>query len=97
LNIVRTGDLVSDANGEKSAPVRGTYSTNNGTFVGKLQGKSIDADWKDDTGTGELSLRYLGLSSGPKISGEWKRTTGSGPTSGTWEGRCIETGTGGNQ
>jgi hypothetical protein len=90
LNIVRTGDLVSDTNGEKSAPVRGTYSTNNGTFVGKLDGKAIYADWKDDTGTGKLSLRYLGLSSGAKISGDWERTTGSGPTSGKWEGRCVD-------
>ena len=89
LNIVRTGDLVSDSNGEKSAPVRGTYSTNNGTFVGKLRGREIDADWKDDTGTGKLNLRYLPLSSGEKISGDWERTTGTGPASGKWEGRCL--------
>lgn len=90
LNIVRTGDLLSDANGLKSAPVRGTYSTNNGTFVGKLAGKVIYADWKDDTGTGKLSLRYLPLSSGEKVSGDWERTTGTGPASGTWEGKCVE-------
>lgn len=89
LNIVRTGDLVSDASGVKSAAVRGTYSTNNGTFVGKLEGKTIDAEWKDETGTGKLSLRYLPLSSGEKISGDWERTTGTGPTSGKWEGRCV--------
>ncbi|HEX6190630.1 MAG TPA: hypothetical protein VFZ40_21445 [Pyrinomonadaceae bacterium] len=89
LNIVRTGDLVRDANGAKSAPVRGTYSTNNGTFVGKLDGKTIYADWKDDTGTGKLSLHYLPLPSGVKISGDWERTTGTGPASGKWEGRCV--------
>ncbi|MGQ0762035.1 MAG: hypothetical protein ACT4OT_08465 [Acidobacteriota bacterium] len=97
LNIIRTGDLVRDANGEKSAPVRGRYSTNNGTFIGKLDGKAIYAEWKDDTGAGKLSLRYLGLSSGAKISGTWERTTGTGPASGTWEGRCVETGTSGNE
>jgi hypothetical protein len=97
LNIVRTGDPVSDQNSLKFAPVRGTYSTNNGSFVGKLDGKAIYADWKDDTGTGKLSLRYLPLSSGATISGEWERTTGSGPTSGKWEGRCAETKTAGNQ
>jgi hypothetical protein len=91
LNIVRTGDLVSSSNGEKSAPVRGTYSTNNGTFVGKLEGRAIYADWKDDTGAGKLSLRYLPLPSGEKILGDWERTTGTGPASGKWEGRCVET------
>lgn len=89
LNIVRTGDLVSDSTGEKSAPVRGTYSTNSGSFVGKLNGRAIYADWKDDTGTGKLSLHYLPLSSGEKISGQWERTTGTGPASGRWEGRCV--------
>lgn len=91
LNIVRTGDLVTDANGEKSAPVRGTYSTNNGTFVGKLNGSAIEGDWKDDTGAGKLSLRYLPLSSGEKISGDWERTNGTGPASGKWDGRCVNT------
>jgi hypothetical protein len=96
LNIVRTGEVASDPNGLKFAPVRGTYSTNNGTFVGKLAGRGIDADWKDDTGTGKLRLHYLPLSSGEKVSGEWQRSTGTGPTTGKWEGRCVETKADGN-
>ena len=90
LKIVRTGDLASDSNGLKFAPVRGTYSTNNGTFVGRLERETVYAEWKDDTGTGKLSLHYLPLSSGEKVSGEWKRTTGTGPATGTWDGKCVD-------
>jgi len=76
-------------------PIKGTYSLNNGTFTGNRDiSGTIQGEWKDDTGTGKLDIRK-GSGYGTFV-GEWTRTTGSGPAKGTWEGRCIEMKSGGN-
>jgi hypothetical protein len=36
--------------------VRGGYSKNNGSFTGKADRDSLRGNWKDDTGSGSLSL-----------------------------------------
>ncbi|MDT4969117.1 MAG: hypothetical protein QOJ64_3854 [Acidobacteriota bacterium] len=72
--------------------VRGTYSANNGTFTGLLRMWTVEGEWKDATGTGTMQIH----AEGDGFTGEWKRTTGRGPREGKWEGRCVETNTGGS-
>jgi hypothetical protein len=93
MTIVRVGDLEREDRVIYRTLVKGTYSTNNGTFTGKLSGiitiSSIEAEWKDDTGTGKMNISVYDLDN-DKLKGDWERTTGTGPPKGTWEGRCVE-------
>lgn len=68
-----------------------TYDKHNGTVAGVKDGeRSLEGEWKDSSGSGTISLRFLPLSRGPSLQGRWSRKTGNGPMEGTWEGRCVE-------
>ena len=85
MSVAREG--VTVGSGLRGAErVRGTYSTNNGTFTGLLSMWTVEGEWKDATGTGTMQIH----AEGDGFTGEWKRTTGRGPREGKWEGRCVE-------
>lgn len=79
-----------------SQTIRGTYSTNNGTFTGKQMIAGVKGEWKDSTGSGTMDLYMLTEDDQIRLTGKWKRTTGSGPPEGEWEGRCVGTAGGTN-
>ena len=74
--------------GVESGRLRGTYSDDDGTFSGEIQGDNLKGDWKDSTGSGTmfLQLYYPGAK---QFTGSWVRTSGKGPANGKWEGRCV--------
>jgi hypothetical protein len=80
-----------------STNVKGSYSTNKGTFTGKLTDMHYNfrGEWSDATGSGTMELNSAD-SPENTFTGTWKRSTGKGPSEGKWEGRCVETKTGGN-
>ena len=79
-----------------SQTIRGTYSTNNGTFTGKQMIAGVIGEWKDSTGSGTMDLHMLTDNDQIRLTGKWKRTTGKGPPEGVWEGRCVATAGGPN-
>lgn len=85
MSIVREGVTIGSGL-LASERVRGTFAKGNGTFTGILRQWTAEGEWKDDTGTGTMSIS----SGGRTISGDWKRLTGSGPPAGTLKGRCID-------
>jgi len=92
MTVVRVGDLERDGMFTKTL-VKGTYSTNNGTFTGELSSIGyMYAEWKDDTGTGKMKISVVN----DKLNGDWERTTGTAPPKGSWEGHCVEVRGGGN-
>jgi len=96
MRVERTGDIRRDDDGVSlKAPIKGTYSTNNGTFTGYLFSFGIIGEWKDNTGTGKMTIHAQGLAH-DQLSGNWERKTGTGPAQGKWEGRCVETKSTGN-
>lgn len=78
---------VTRDNGKQT--IRGTYSTNNGTFTAKQMIAGVLGEWKDSTGGGTMDLFLLTDDDRVRLTGKWKRTSGSGPSEGVWEGRCI--------
>jgi hypothetical protein len=81
------GGLIVDKKTERR--VRGSYSKNNGSFTGKADRDSLRGDWKDDTGSGSLSLNLN--SERQSFKGSWMATDRS---LGTWQGQCVESNTG---
>jgi hypothetical protein len=97
-------DIPGTLNAQSLPDTRGTYSMN-GTVTGRVGATStLAGEWKDATGSGTFELKINPGSPfevtwpDPKnvFTGTWERTTGRGPRKGTWEGRCVETKTGGN-
>jgi len=87
----------AEGSGPTSVNIRGAYSTNNGSIWGHQWSDTLNGGWKDDTGAGTMQLDFPS-GGGPysTFTGTWERTSGKGPKQGTWEGRCVETKTGGN-
>jgi hypothetical protein len=102
-----TGTLVGDWNTElgrmtitaiertsKYRRIKGTYSKNNGSFVGTADFDSLKGDWKDATGAGSFDLRIGGerynTENRGAFVGDWVRTTGRGPARVEVHGRCVE-------
>ncbi|MGQ0762033.1 MAG: hypothetical protein ACT4OT_08455 [Acidobacteriota bacterium] len=78
--------------------VTGTYSKNNGSFVGMADFDSLKGEWKDATGTGTLELRigaepYNGENRQAFI-GDWIRQTGKGRGKVEVRGRCVDVSSG---
>ena len=72
-----------------SQAIRGTYSTNNGTFTGRQMIAGVIGEWKDNTGSGTMDLYMLTEDDQIRLTGKWRRTTGTGPPEGDWKGRCV--------
>jgi hypothetical protein len=81
--------------GNEYGRLRGSYADNNGTFTGEIQGDNLKGEWKDSTGSGTMFLQ-LYFPGAKQFTGSWERTSGTGPAKGTWEGRCVETKSNGN-
>jgi hypothetical protein len=100
-----TGTLIGDWDSElgrmtitavertsKYRRVKGTYSKNNGSFVGLADFDSLKGEWKDATGTGTLELRIDSYKSENRQAfiGDWTRQTGKGRAKVEVHGRCVE-------
>jgi hypothetical protein len=70
--------------------VKGTYSKNNGSFVGMADFDSLKGEWRDATGTGTLELRIGYGEVRRTFVGDWTRQTGTGPARVELQGRCVE-------
>lgn len=81
--------LVTITRDPGSQTIRGTYSTNNGTFTAKQMIAGVIGEWKDNTGSGTMDLYVMTDEDQIRLIGKWKRTTGKGPQEGDWEGRCV--------
>ena len=90
---ITAGDRTS-----KHRQVQGTYSKNNGSFVGMADFDSFKGEWKDATGTGTLELRIgaerYNSENRQAFVGDWMRQTGAGSAKVELHGRCAEVNTG---
>jgi hypothetical protein len=82
---ITAGDRTS-----KYRRVKGTYSKNNGSFVGMADFDSLKGEWKDDTGTGTLELSMGSSENRRTFVGDWIRQTGTGPAQVKLRGGCVE-------
>jgi hypothetical protein len=78
--------------------VTGTYSKNNGSFVGMADFDSLKGEWRDATGTGTLELRIgaepYNSENRQAFIGDWTRQTGKGAAKVEVHGRCVEVSSG---